>query len=205
MYFHLTEFCLRISLIFHDTIAVLLEKGGIIVEWKEIVTQNFDSTLEVLERTLTGLTEEELNSQPKPDCNSISWTTWHITRALDHIISTINGQEQVWIRDGWYSKFNRPAAPEDDGYGHTPEQVSAFKCSNADMLLGYHRATLDKTRSYLAALSRSDLDRKIDDEWSQLFPTVGSRLSITIGEIQQHAGQVAYIRGLLQGHGWQGF
>jgi len=38
---------------------------------------------------------------------------------------------------------------------------------------------------------------------AQFFPTVGSRVSITIDEILHHAGQVAYIRGLMKGLGWQ--
>ena len=175
------------------------------MEWKDIVTQNLGSTLGVLERALKGLTQEELDWQPKPNCNSIGWTTWHLTRALDAIISTIIGEEQLWIKDGWCGKFNRPADPVDTGGRHTPEQVAAFKCPDTNILLDYHRAALEKARSCLATLNSSDLDRKIDDILSQFVPTVGSRLAITIDDLLQHAGQVAYIRGMLQGQGWQEF
>ena len=175
------------------------------MEWKDLVIQNFGSTLGVLERTLKGLTQADLDWQPKPDCNSIGWTTWHLTRALDGLVSNLTGEEELWDRDGWCSKFNRPSDPTDTGYGHGPEQLAAFKSPDTDTLLGYHRAALERIRNYLNTLGSSELDRHIDDHWTQLFPTVGSRLVVFLDEIQQHAGQVAYIRGLLQGHGWQGF
>ena len=175
------------------------------MEWKDLVTQNFGSTLGVLERTLKGLTQEDLIWQPRPDCNSIGWTTWHLTRALDGLISSLTGDEELWTRDGWCSRFNRAPDPTDTGFGHGPEQLAAFKCPDIDTLLGYHRAALEKAQSCLATLNSSDLDLKIDDSMSQFFPTVGSRLVVLLDEIQQHAGQVAYIRGLLQGAGWQQF
>ena len=175
------------------------------MEWKDLVIQNFGSAMGVLERTLKGLTQEELDWQPKPDCNSIGWLTWHLTRSLDGLASSLTRDEELWTKDGWCSKFNRPADSTDTGYGHGPEDLAAFKSPNIDILLGYHRAALERIQKYLSTLDSSDLDRKIDDHWAQLFPTVASRLVIYLDEIQQHAGQVAYIRGLHQGKGWQEF
>jgi len=182
-----------------------MKKGDVSMEWKDIVTQNFGSTLGILERTLKGLTREELDWQPKPDCNSIGWTTWHLTRVLDIMISSLTGEEELWIKDGWCSKFNRPSDSTDSGYGHGSEQLAAFKSPDTDILVGYHQAALEKAQNYLSTLSSSDLDRKIDDSWTQFMPTVGSRIGITLDELQQHAGQVAYIRGIVQGQGWQEF
>lgn len=167
------------------------------MEWKDLLIENYGSTLKVLERVLKGLTQDNLNWQPRPDCNSIGWTTWHLTRALDGLISSLSGDEALWTRDGWCSKFNRPPDATDTGYGHGPEQLAAFKCPDVDTVLDYHRAALEKAKSYLTTLSSSDLSRKIDDSWSQFFPTVGSRLVAMLDELLQHAGQVAYIRGLL--------
>lgn len=175
------------------------------MEWKDLVSQNLGSTQGVLERTLQGLSQEELNWQPKPDCNSIGWTTWHLTRALDGMISSLSGEEELWTKDAWCSKFNRPPDPTDSGYGHGPEQLAEFKSPDTDTLLDYHRAALKKAQSYLSSLSSADLDRKIDDGFAQFFPTVGSRICITVDELLQHAGQVAYVRGLMQGKGWQEF
>ncbi|UCD09183.1 MAG: DinB family protein [Dehalococcoidales bacterium] len=173
------------------------------MDWRDFAIQNIGSTLGVLERTLNGLTQEDLDWQPKPGCNSIGWTTWHLTRAMDSLISSLTGEEELWTKDGWCSKFNRPSDFTDTGFGHGPEQLAAFKSPGTDILLDYHRAALERTRNYLSTLSSSDLDQKIDDNWAQMFPSIGSRLVVLLGELEQHGGQVAYIRGLLQGHGWQ--
>ena len=96
------------------------------MDWKDLVVQNFSSALRVLEQALQGLTQEDLNWRPRPECNSIGWTTWHLTRALDGLISTLTGEEELWIRDGWCSRFNRASDVTDTGYGHDPEQLAAI-------------------------------------------------------------------------------
>ena len=53
------------------------------MEWKDMLIENYGSAFRVLDRALQGLTQEDLNWQPRPDCNSTGWTTWHLTRALD--------------------------------------------------------------------------------------------------------------------------
>lgn len=175
------------------------------MEWQDLLAENYGSALGVLERALKGLKQEDLNWQPRPDCNSIGWTTWHLTRALDGLMSSLTGEEELWIKDEWYNKFNRAPDATDSGFGHSLEQVAGFKCPDIDTLLNYHRAALERAKSYLATLSSSDLNRQINDSSSQFFPTVASRLVVSLGELLQHAGQVAYIRGLLQGKGWQEF
>ena len=175
------------------------------MDWKELLTENYGSAQKVMERALQGLTQEDLSWQPRPDCNSIGWTTWHLTRSLDSIMSSITGKEELWISEKWHNKFNRPPDPRDNGYGHSPEQVAALRCPDTDTLLDYHKAVLQSSKDYLATLSSADLDRKVDDYMSQFFPTVGSRLIVALDELLQHAGQVGYIRGLIHGKGWQEF
>ena len=175
------------------------------MEWKDLLIETYGSAFGVLNRALQGLTQEDLNWQPRHDCNSIGWTTWHLTRALDGLMSSIMGEEELWIKDGWHSKFNRPPDVTDVGYGHSPEQVALFECPDGDTLLNYHQAVLERSKTYLATLTNSDLSRMVNDSWSQLFPTIASRIKVTLDELLQHAGQVAYIRGLRYGKGWQEF
>lgn len=175
------------------------------MDWKDLLIENYDSALKVLERALHGLTPDNLNWQPRPDCNSIGWITWHLTRSLDSIMSSINGKEELWIEGKWYDKFNRPPDPSDNGYGHTPEQLASFNCPDTDTLLDYHKAVLASSKEYLSTVSSSDLNRTVDDFLSQFFPTIGSRLVVAVDELLQHAGQVAYVRGLIHGKGWQEF
>ncbi|UCD09180.1 MAG: DinB family protein [Dehalococcoidales bacterium] len=173
------------------------------MEWKDLIIQIFDISLDLLESYLDGLRQEDLNWQPKPDCNSIGWKTWHLSRVIDRGISLSTDEEQLWITDGWCNKFDRPADPDDRDHRQTPEQIAAFKSPDKGTLIGYYRAVIDKLRNWLNMLDNSDLDREFDDSVSHILPTARSRVNAIVRETQQHLGQIAYDRGLLQGHGWQ--
>jgi hypothetical protein len=175
------------------------------MEWKDLFIDSYDEAFNSVERALDGLSREDLDVQSSPDCNSIGWTTWHQARELDGLISSITGEEQLWVKDKWHEKFNRSPDPTDSGTGHSSEQVAAFNSPDVETLLSYYQAVLEKSKRSIASLSDSDLSRKIDDPWAQYFPTVASRLTVALAEAHQHAGQVGYIRGQLKGKGWQEF
>ena len=169
------------------------------MEWQQLIVDIFERISQALGRALEGLTLDDLNQQLRPDCNSIGWLTWHLTRAQDRAISDLMEEEQLWIKDEWYVKFNRSADPQDFGLGHTSEDLAAFNSPDMMTLLGYHQAVLERTKRYLSNLSETELDREIDHP---KFPTVEVRLVAVISDNLQHAGQVAYVHGLLKGKGW---
>ncbi len=173
------------------------------MEWHDLLADGYGRVLEFVESVLGGLTQDELNWQPRPDCNSIGWLAWHLTRQQDVQIASLMGEEQLWIRDGWHAKFNRPADPKDMGFSHTPEQVAAFETPDAQTLLDYQRAVLERSKCYFPTLSKTDLDRELDEPFFQPLPTVGVRLVSIMEDSLLHAGQAAYVRGLRQGKGWQ--
>ena len=173
------------------------------MEWNDLLTDGYGRVLEVLERVLNGLTQDDLNWQPRPDSNSIGWLTWHLTRVQDDHIASLMGEEQLWTKDGWHARFNRPSEPKDIGFGHGPEQVAAFESPDSETMLSYHRAVLERSKRYFVTLLKSELDRELDEPWFQPLPTVGVRLISVLDDNTQHAGQAAYVRGLLQGKGWQ--
>ncbi len=172
------------------------------MEWQEMIADGYGRVLEVLEAALKGLTEDDLNQQPRPDCNSMGWLAWLLTRVQDDHVADLVMDEQLWIRDGWHARFDRAPDPKDIGWGHSSEEVSAFRSPDVDTLLDYHRAVLERTKGYIAALSSADLDRELNEPWFQPLPTVGVRLVSVMSDCQQHAGQIAYVRGLLKGKGW---
>lgn len=163
------------------------------MNWQQIVINSYENVTRILTRTLDGLTIDDLHKQPEPDCNSMGWLTWHLTRWQDRTIAELIGEEQLWVRDEWCKKFNRPPDPADTGWGHSPEDVKAFQSPDMQTLLDYHRAVSERTLSYISNLSEDDLNRDLGNE-----RTVGSRLTGTLGDSLQHAGQVAYLRGLLK-------
>jgi hypothetical protein len=77
------------------------------MKWHDMVLSGYEGVLQALERALDGLTEEDLNWLPSPDCNSIGWLAWHLTRAQDGLIALLMGEEQLWIRHIWSSRCPR--------------------------------------------------------------------------------------------------
>ncbi|MFC2169535.1 DinB family protein [Acidobacteriota bacterium] len=50
------------------------------MEWSDLLADGYNRLPELLESVLKGLTQEDLNWQPRHDCNSIGWLVWHLTR-----------------------------------------------------------------------------------------------------------------------------
>jgi hypothetical protein len=175
------------------------------MEWQTLLIDGYERTLGVLESALRGMTPDDLNQQPKSDCNSMGWLAWHLTRVQDDHVADLMGEEQLWTSQGWHARFNRPPQTGDIGFGHSPQQVAAFKSPDAETFLDYHRSVLERTKGYIRSLSADSLDRELDEPWYQPLPTVGVRLISVLADSLQHAGQVAYVRGLLKGKGWLGY
>jgi len=173
------------------------------MEWHDLLADGYGRVLEFMESVLRGLSQEDLNWQPRQDCNSIGRLTWHLIRQQEAQIASMKGDEQLWTRDGWHSRFHRPPDPGDIGFGHTPEQVSAFESPDVQTLLDYHLAVMERSKQHFLTISRTDLDRELDEPWFQPLPTVGVRLVSILEDSLLHAGQAAYVRGLRQGKGWQ--
>jgi hypothetical protein len=171
------------------------------VEWRDLIVDGYDRLPELMEEVLSGLRIGDLDRAPHPDCNTLGWTAWHLTRVQDGQTADLMGDAPLWTRDGWHKKFNRPPDPDDSGFGHTPEQVRAFRSPSAKVQLDYLRAVVDRTKRYLTSLTATDLDRELDESWYQPLPTVGVRIVSILADCHQHAGEASYIRGLLKARG----
>lgn len=172
------------------------------MEAKDLLLDALERIRSLTRRTLDGLTLEELHQQPSPDTNSIAWLIWHLTRVQDTSLSGIIGEEQTWVTQGWYARFNMPRDPKMDGFGDTPEQVAAFRAPSLQDLLDYHNHITERSKAYVSGLAPEDFDRELNEPQWQPLPTVGVRLVSVISDNLQHAGQAAYLRGLFQGKGW---
>ena len=175
------------------------------MQWQQLVTDIFERISQELEHALDGLTVDDLNQQPCPGCNSIGWLTWHSTRTRDIVTAKILGEEQLWIKDNWYTRFNRAPSPEDTGVGHSIEDAGAFSSPDATTLLEYQHAVLDKLKCYITSkLSETELNREFANPIRPDMPNVRTQLMRLINDNMQHLGQVNYIRGMLKGWGWLG-
>ena len=68
--------------------------------------------------------------------------------------------------------------------------------ATAQVLLDYLAATDERTRGFVEGLVADDLDRVVDRRWDPPV-TLGVRLVSVADDCLQHAGQAAYVRGLL--------
>lgn len=157
----------------------------------------FDRAGEQFADLLDGLEEKALLWRPAPEANPIGWIAWHVTRVQDDHMAELGGVEQVWTarRPGvsWYERFALPYEQDEHGFGQTPEQVGAFHAA-PDTLLGYHADVTAMTRQVVEGFS--DYERIVDENWDPPV-TAAARLVSVVDEVNQHLGQIAYIRGLL--------
>ena len=157
-----------------------------------------------LGRALENLSQETLHRTPSDDTNSIAWLAWHLTRVQDDHVMNLANRPLAWVEEGWHERFGM-SSENDFGTGWTSEQVRAFKVESAQLLLDYHSAVVKRSQEYLATVKADDLDRVLDEPQWDPRPTVGVRLVSLVSDNTQHAGQIAYLRGLFEGLGWQRF
>jgi hypothetical protein len=72
------------------------------MEWEELLIDGYGRIPEFLENVLKGLNQDDLDWQPRHDCNSIGWLIWHLTRQQDAQTASLMGDKQLWTRDEWH-------------------------------------------------------------------------------------------------------
>ncbi len=144
-----------------------------------------------------GLGLDRLTERPSADANPIAWLIWHLARVQDHHVAELLGTEQLWVGDDWARRFGLDPEPSNTGYGHSPEEVASVRPDRPDVLLEYLDAVDRRTRAMLDELTPADLDRIVDRSWDPPV-TLGVRLVSIADDSLQHAGQAAYVRGVLR-------
>jgi uncharacterized damage-inducible protein DinB len=163
----------------------------------ELLVDAVGRTRQVVHRVVGGLTAEQLAFRVAPEANSIAWLVWHLTRIQDDHLAEVAGSEQVWTAQGWVERFGLPFDPRDTGYGHRADEVAAVRVESGELLVGYHDAVHEQTSRYVSQLQDADLARIVDQSWDPPV-TLGVRLVSVIADDLQHAGQAAFVRGILQ-------
>jgi uncharacterized damage-inducible protein DinB len=166
------------------------------VNVSELLTDLFGRVPEVVHEAVHGLDVEQLREQPGGAANPIAWLVWHLARVQDAQISELVGDEQVWVSGDWPSRFGLTPDPDNHGYGHTLDEVRAVRPESSEALLEYLAAVQARTEAMLQSLTPDDLDRVVDHNWDPPV-TMGVRLISVADDCIQHAGQAAYVRGLL--------
>jgi uncharacterized damage-inducible protein DinB len=161
----------------------------------DLLVDAFGRIREIVHATVDGLSEDQLTYRPGDEANSIAWLVWHLTRIQDDHVAGVAGTEQVWPK--WADRFGLPFDQRDTGYGHRSADVAAVRVP-AELLTAYHDETCERSLEYLRQITDADLDRIVDRRWDPPV-TLGVRLVSVVSDDLQHAGQAAFVRGLLPG------
>ncbi len=147
-----------------------------------------------MHRTVEGLSAEQLAARLDEQANSIAWLCWHVSRVQDDHVADAFGTEQVWpeFRD----RFGLPLGPLDTGYGHSSAEVALVRVSSGQLLTGYHDAVHAQTVRLVSGVTDTGLSRIVDERWDPPV-TLGVRLVSVIADGLEHAGQAAFVRGIL--------
>ena len=148
------------------------------------------------EAAVNGLDADRLAEAPAPGTNPVGWLVWHLARVQDHHVAELLDTDQIWVQDGWAARFGLDPDPSNIGYGHRPSDVARVRPADARALLDYLGAVQARTVAMLETVVPSELDRIVDRRWDPPV-TLGVRLVSIADDSLQHAGQAAYVRGLL--------
>jgi hypothetical protein len=162
-----------------------------------LLADAFGRIREVVHDAVIGLTAEQLAFRPDPQANSIAWLIWHLTRTQDDHVAGAAQTGQVWESEQWAPRFGLKPGSLDTGYGHTSSQVAMITVDSAEVLTAYYDAVHERTIRYVAGLTDTDLPRIVDERWDPPV-TLGVRLISVISDDLQHAGQAAYLRGMIE-------
>lgn len=157
---------------------------------------NYESLL----RSVDDLSTEELAWQPRPDCNSIGFLVWHYARVLDFWFQTgIRHVPQLW-EEGWAERFGRaPARRGDIGFSFTAAQLQAFHLPDVSELLGYAEASRDTVLGHLKGVEDTDPDTVQVTRGRDVTLPLSTLFEQLVWELNQHGGQIAYLRGMQRG------
>jgi uncharacterized damage-inducible protein DinB len=159
----------------------------------ELLTDAFGRVQETVHEAVAGLSGAQLAARLDQDANSIAWLCWHLARVQDDHLADAFGVEQVW--PDFIDRFGLPFGPSAIGYGDSSAQVALVRVS-ADLLTGYQDAVHEQTVALVSGVTDADLSRVVDERWDPPV-TLGVRLISVISDGLQHAGQAAFIRGIL--------
>ena len=172
---------------------------------RELITGTFEDYWARFDNAIEGLTSEELAWRPQADCNPISFIAWHMARVEDRFVHHFaQGVDDVWGTNNWYTQFG--LEPSDHGVRFTLEQVATFPVISLDLLQGYLGDVRADTKAFIQAFRLSDLDIVPgrfpfppnspggSDKWQ-----MGHMFRQLFGELNQHLGQVSYLRGMVKG------
>jgi Protein of unknown function (DUF664) len=161
---------------------------------RDLLIDSFSRIRDLVVELADGLTEEDSVFRPAPEANTPCWLLWHLSRVQDDHIAGLAGVRQAW--PDWRERFGLPFSDWETGYGQNRDEVAAVRVSG-ELLAGYHADVHALTLDYLQPITADELARVVDTNWDPPV-TAAVRLVSVLGDVLQHLGQAAYVRGLAE-------
>ena len=167
------------------------------MEFRQVVRMALERNAGDLKKTLDGLTAQERRFQPAPQANHIDYIVWHLARVEDDFIHRALLTDSLWQREGWYEQLGLPETG--NGTRYDAEQVRGLPPFDMTELWSYYEEVRTAGNQFIDTLTDADLERPARTDRPEY--TIGHMLSHLMVEVSQHAGEVAYLRGLQRGLG----
>jgi len=161
-----------------------------------LLVEAFGRVPGLVRSAVEDLDDDALGWRPDPRANTVAWLVWHLSRQQDAQVAALSGEDQVWTAGGWSQRAGLPFDDREHGYGMDADDVARVQLP-AELLTGYADAVHGATVQYLSTLAEESLDDVVDEDWNPPV-TRATRLVSVLDDAVQHAGQAAYVRGLVQ-------
>jgi uncharacterized damage-inducible protein DinB len=161
---------------------------------KELLLRSLEESNGYLTRALNGLTQEEATWSPSPECNSIAFILWHMTRVEDFFVNrVIKREKELYETKKWQEKLGTPVK----AYGYTVEDLRTWSAPKLEILREYANSVRESTLAFLNSISPEKLSEVPRPDRSP--DSIGVTLGHVTTEIALHVGQIAYLRGVKRG------
>ena len=112
------------------------------------------------------------------------------------------GKPQIWIEDGWCEKFGLSDDPETTGQGWDKARVAAWPLPSKDVLVGYYEAMKSCCRNYMSSVTDDELSATMSLRPGSDPEPKETIMGVLVFDNIVHGGQIAFLRGHLEGMGW---
>ncbi|MDQ2755814.1 MAG: DinB family protein [Actinomycetota bacterium] len=169
----------------------------------DVFRETFGRMPDLVRTAVDGLGSGQLAARLDPGANPVGWLVWHLTRVQDHHLAGAAGalgwddlSRQLWTAAGFAERSGLPFGDDEVGYGQSSGEVATVRL-DAGFLLDYHDAVHARTLKVLDRITDDQWDAVVDERWDPPV-TLLARLASVLGDVTQHVGQAAYVRGVLE-------
>ena len=161
---------------------------------KELLLRSLEESHGYLTKALNGLTQGEATWSPSPECNSIAFILWHMTRVEDFFVNrVIQREKELYEAQKWQEKLGTPTK----AYQYTVEELQAWPAPKLEILREYANSVRENTLAFLNSIPPERLSEVPRPDRSP--DSIGVTLEHLMTEIALHVGQIAYLRGVQRG------